>query len=49
MIGNYKQFSWNNLREIDHLEDQGEEGRVILKRIFKKLGEGNGLDKYGSE
>ena len=26
---------WGNLREKDHLEDSGLEGRIILKRIFK--------------
>jgi hypothetical protein len=27
-------FWWGNLREGDHLEDQGVDGRVILKLIF---------------
>jgi hypothetical protein len=27
---------WEDLRERDHLEDLGLDGRVILKSIFKK-------------
>jgi hypothetical protein len=29
-------FWWGDLREGDHLGDQGIDGRIILKRIFKK-------------
>jgi len=29
-------FWWGNFRERDHLEDQGINGRIILKRIFRK-------------
>jgi hypothetical protein len=27
---------WGNLRERDHLEDPGLDGRIILRRIFRK-------------
>ena len=29
-------FWWENLREKYHFEDLGVDGRIILKRIFKK-------------
>jgi hypothetical protein len=33
-------FLWGGLRESDHLVDPGVDGRIILKRIFKKWGGG---------
>jgi len=29
-------FWWGNLRERDHLEDSGVDGRIILRWIFRK-------------
>jgi hypothetical protein len=37
-------FWWENLKEIDHLEDTGTDGRVILKWILMTWDEGHGLD-----
>jgi hypothetical protein len=38
-------FWWGNLRERDHFEDAGIDGRLILIRIIKKWDEGgHGLD-----
>jgi hypothetical protein len=36
----YKGFWWGNLRERDHLEAPGVDGRIILRWIFKKWGVG---------
>jgi hypothetical protein len=38
-----KGFWWKNLRERDHLENVGEDGRITLKRIFN-IQLGSGLD-----
>jgi len=32
----YAGFRWGNLRERDHLEDLGVDGRLILRWIFRK-------------
>jgi len=38
-------FRWGNLRERDHLEDPGIDGRIILRWVFKKWD--YGLDRGG--
>jgi hypothetical protein len=36
------------MRETDHLENQGVDGRIILRWIFRKWDAGYGLDRAGS-
>jgi len=41
----YTGFWWANLREGDHLEDPGVDGRIILRWIFKNWeGRIDGID-----
>ena len=32
----YIGFRWGNLRESDHLEDPSLDGRIILRKFFRK-------------
>jgi hypothetical protein len=40
----YTGYWWGNLRERDHLEDPGGDGRIILRWIFRNWVGGHGLD-----
>ena len=35
-MGEMSGFWWGNPREREHLEDPGVDGRIILRRIFRK-------------
>jgi hypothetical protein len=37
-------FWWGNLRKTDHLGDPGVDGRITLRRIFRKWVWGYGFD-----
>jgi hypothetical protein len=34
----YTGFWWRNLRERDHLEDPGVDGRIIIKKNLREVG-----------
>jgi hypothetical protein len=38
---NYAGFGWGSLRKRDNLEDRDVDGRIILRRIFRKWDEGS--------
>jgi hypothetical protein len=40
---------WGKLMERAYLEDLSIDGRIILRRIFRKWDVGNGVDRAGSE
>jgi hypothetical protein len=44
----FRGFWWGNLRERDHMEDTGVDGRIILRWIFRKRDGVHGLDRSGS-
>jgi len=40
----YTGFLWGKLRERDHLEDPGVDGRITLRWVLRKWNGGHGLD-----
>ena len=45
----YSGLWWGNLRQGEHLEGPGVDGRIILRWIFRKRNGGHGLNRSGSE
>jgi hypothetical protein len=35
-VEGYRRYWWENLRERDHLGDEGVDGQIILRRIYRK-------------
>jgi len=44
----YTGFWWRNLRGRGYSGDAGVDGRIILRKIFRKWDVGYGLDRAGS-
>jgi hypothetical protein len=44
----YTVLRWGKLRETEHMEDPGVDGRIILRLIFRKCDVECGLDRAGS-
>jgi len=44
----YTGFWWVNPRERDHLEDPGQDCRIIFRWFFRMFVGGHGLDRAGS-
>jgi hypothetical protein len=40
----YTGFWWGNLRERDHMENPGVNGRIILRWLFRKWDGEHGMD-----